>query len=152
MTRKRTIPLLLATVVIVGFASSVEAQVIISPGAVWETTGGGSAGFRAPGNMVSSGIGRAASLMPNPLAHPQITETASASLRTQVIVANLETFFQTLNTAIVALHNVILARAGRSPVIPSSVLAPSSSGSLVPPSSGGSSFTDLIDQFGTLFN
>jgi len=152
MTCKWTIPMFLAAVVVVGLAPSVEAQVIISPGAIWETTGGGSAGFRAPGNMVASGIGRADAMMPNPLAPTQITETASVSLRTQVIVANLETFFQTLNTAVVALHNIILARAGRSPVIPSSVFTPSSSGSLAPSTSGGSDLTDLIDQFSTLFN
>ena len=140
---KRTCLIGLSLVVVFSMiAAPSHGQVVTAPGAIWESTGIGAQGLRAPGKMVGAGLARAADLMPDALAYTQITETDAPSLRTQLMVDVVDTFFRDLNTALVMFQNVILGRAGRPPGIPSSLLPTTSSGAL-----DLSSLSGLIDQF-----
>jgi hypothetical protein len=126
-------------------AATSYGQVVTTPGAIWESTGAGAQGGRSPGQMVGDGLVRAAGLMPDALAYTEITEMDAPSLRTQLMVEAVDTFFRDLNTALVLYQNVILGRAGRTPVIPSSVLPTTSGGDL-----DLSDLSSLIDRFSGL--
>jgi hypothetical protein len=109
---KRACLIALTLAVAFGFALARPAngQVITSPGLIWNSAGGGTQGERAPGNMVSSGLARAAEIFPNPLLFPEIVETSTPGLRTQILVTVIDTVFNTLNSALALLQNAIIAR------------------------------------------
>jgi hypothetical protein len=109
---KRTCLIALTLAVAVGFTLTQPAngQVITAPGLIWNSAGGGAQGLRAPGNMVSSGLARAVEVFPDPLLLPEIVETSTPGLRTQILVTVIDTVFNTLNSAMALLQNAIIAR------------------------------------------
>ena len=146
MSRRLGLMICAACLVLAAAAEQSVAQVVITPGAVREASRGGAAGARSPGRMVSDGLARARGVEPRPLAPIEITETQATSARSQLIVDLLEIVFRDLNLAIVGIHNALLAQAGRSPVIPASII-PTTTG--VDGSSGIDldAAANLLDQF-----
>jgi hypothetical protein len=139
---KRTCLIALALAVAFGFALARPAngQVITAPGLIWNSAGGGAQGLRAPGNMVSSGLARAAEAFPDPLLLPEIVETSTPGLRTQILVSVIDTVFTTLNSALALLENAIIARISGED--------PSAAGTLTSDSGSGlSGLSGLVDQF-----
>ncbi|MFQ5414128.1 MAG: hypothetical protein ACE5E6_06680 [Phycisphaerae bacterium] len=100
-------------------------QTIINGRSALVNVSGGAVRARAPGNMVAAGIGRLQSARDSARSIT-ITEPAPTALspRNQFYVSALETIFEQLNLAIVALHNAFLLRAGEPPVIPTGITFP----------------------------
>lgn len=117
---------------------------------VRQNASGGAIRERAPGQLVQAGIARAVETNNAFLAGVEIVDEYEPSLRAQVISESLQVVFQQVNNAIAAFHNLLLARAGRTPnVLPPDVFSDSSSttdsglGDLSGIDLGG-----LLDQFG----
>ena len=73
---------------------------------------------RSPGSMVSDGVDRAMEAAWFARNGIEITETeSSTSVTAQVTTQVMATVFDQINLAIVAFHNLLLARAGRAPIV-----------------------------------
>lgn len=79
----------------------------------------GSVRLRDPGNMVNAGVAAAIDFSNNAQAPIEIVVTSlPTSIRAQLIADSLQIVFDELNQAIVLFHNLLLARAGKPPIIP----------------------------------
>ncbi len=121
MTRKNRNSTIVAALLVGAMSMPIGAQVIIDGGRARDNLR--SAAGRAPGNMVSAGVGRALAHANSFWAPVQITETSRPSTARALFVADaIEILFGQLNDAIMLFQNLLLARAGRTPVIPSDFL------------------------------
>ena len=79
----------------------------------------GAVAFRAPGNLVSAGVARLQTA--TALAQAPITITATGpqfSARAQLLAESIRIVFEQLNQAFTLFNNLLLARAGRTPQLP----------------------------------
>lgn len=85
----------------------------------------GSAGARAPGNMVASSLVRASQQI-TPLSRPDITETSRPpGPLAQTLPDAIDTAFTELNTFMLFLFNQLLQRQGLPPLVPGDIITPS---------------------------
>ncbi len=74
---------------------------------------------RAPGRMVNAGVAQAIAFGGAARAGIPITETSRPkSFRTDALTRSITLIFEQLNQAISLFHNLLLARAGKPPVLP----------------------------------
>jgi len=92
--------------------------------AVRANVSGGAVRSRAPGNMISAAVGRYQLAHNAALAGVEIVDTPEPSIASMALAESLGILFQQLNNAIVAFHNLLLARAGRPPIIPPTLVFP----------------------------
>jgi hypothetical protein len=136
---KRTCLIAWTLAVAFGFALArpADGQVVTTPGAIWNSTGGGAQGLRAPGNMVGQGLARAIEVFPQPLAFTEITEVELPDQQALILATVIDTVFSTLNAALSLLQNAIITRAGGD--------ASSGLDALIP--GNLSDLSSLVDQF-----
>jgi len=107
---------IIAVVFALSLVQSAAGQAIV--GAQTASDNAAGAGGRAPGDMVAAGVAQSIAFSGHVTI---ITEPDSAmNPRADAIAASLDILFQQLNIAIAAFHNLLLARAGLSPVLPAS--------------------------------
>ncbi len=85
---------------------------IIAGGRPADNVSAGAVGSRAPGRMVSAGVGRAQGRLNGFFVPPTITETAPPNSQTQFLLDAIPVLFQELNRAVFAIASAILARDG----------------------------------------
>jgi hypothetical protein len=109
----------------------------LDPGAILE---------RSPGRMVQDGVNRALEFSDGN--RPEITETEDPGeqTRTDLIVEEINIFFDALNQAIQAFTSVLLSRGGRSPLLTTIPTATTSNGTANLDDALGD-ISGLIDQF-----
>ncbi len=160
MTARNASTVLLAAALVSWLAAgSVEAQTIIEGQSALDNSRGGAIAARAPGNMVNAGLARATAFAASGV-NIEITQTArETSIWAQALADSIATVFNQLNQGIFLFHNLLLARAGRPPVIPTTILPATSGGGSSAGGTGGSinlggldlgglNLGGLLDQFG----
>jgi hypothetical protein len=161
MTIRRQVTIgLLASVAAMFTAASAQGQGVITGFPVNENVRGGALHQRAPGNMVRAGVARAQEFANAAAAGVEITETADeTSVWSNALAESIATVFNQLNLAIVGFHNLLLARAGRPPVVPTTIVPATSGGGssgggrpggALPDRGGLPDLGGLLDQFGDL--
>lgn len=111
-------------VVVVCCGAPAFAQVIISGQTALDNAA--AAGARAPGRMVNQGLAQARAAAVAGRAPINITAQPTPSLHAQILSDSIRLIFQQINQAVLLLQNLVLARAGRPPVLPSSFKTSSS--------------------------
>ena len=125
--------------------TSAPAQTIITGATAAENAGPGPVALRAPGRMVTAGLGRAIERAATFRARPQITETSRPpSIRAQALPVAIDTFFGELNQFLFFIFNRLLAREGLPSLSPIDFLPPADG-----VDSGDGESSDLLDQTGT---
>ena len=84
---------------------------------------GGSLAERAPGNMVRDGVARTLEAAAFARYGVEITDTyRPTTVRAQLMTEVISIVFNQINLAVVAFHNLLLARAGEAPIVPDTIV------------------------------
>ena len=120
--KRRAISVVLVTIFVgLGWAVPADAQVVINARSPRENASPGAVALRAPGNMVRAGVARAQEFARTAAAGVEITQVERPSVWAQALAESIATVFNQLNTGIVLFQNLLPARAGRPPVLPTTI-------------------------------